>query len=615
VISRILLRNWRGYEKLSLDLGPGLTFVIADNGVGKTSLINAAAWALFGEDSGVDGPAAIRVGSPETTVEVDFALGDAELSVRRSRRREGRGRETVEAAIDRRAASADELRARLAEAAALPYEILSQLMFVPEMQLTHEGELFGDVQGHLSGLLGIDHLRQAAATARQVHAAVSREVRTIREQVRADEAVLVAARTVVEEADAEIARIDAAVLDGLARRDELDAARRAAEMWRVYDIARDTYETALARLLEDAAGIGVDLGPGDDVDALVHAEQEVLDRTQEVQRALASVEAEGAVVRDQLGQLESAADAVCPVCRRPIDEDVAAHASAEHRSRLAEIDARRSETEQRRAEVAAAASRLTDVARAVSRLEPPVPPAMPRPSPSLDDLDAQHRALEDSVAGQLSRKGALGERLRRAEQALDEVDRARAALAELTRLHAEAATASSLATLADDEADARTERCLAPLSQALARRWSEMFVGSSRRPRLAGGGSIELGVGSGPGSGGDASGTSGRGTAGDGIAIPYSSFSGGEKTLASLLTRLLFVTSATALDCMWLDEPLEHLDPANRTKVAHLLSQVCRPGRHMRQVLVTTYEEGLARRLAERDESASILYVSTDELL
>jgi DNA repair exonuclease SbcCD ATPase subunit len=599
MISRVLLRNWRGYEKLSLDLGPGLTFVIADNGVGKTSLVNAAAWALFGDAAGVDGDAAIRVGSAETTVEVDLTVGGTELSVRRSRRRAGRGRETVEAAIDGRAASADDLRGRLAEAASLPYEILSQLMFVPEMRLTHEGELFADVQGHLSGLLGIDHLRRAAESARQVHAAVSRDIRARREQVRSDEAVLAAARATIEEADAEIAGIDAAVLADLNRRDALDAARRLLDQWADHDAAQAEHQAALDRLVAEARKVGVDLGDGHDVDVdpLVDAERDVRERSQQVQRALATDEAESTLVRGLLDQLGTA-EAACPLCLQPLAEDVAQHAAEVHQARLDEIDARHIENELRRAQVAEAAGRLTAVAQAMARLVPPIPPETPRLTMTADQITAQRTALDEAIAERLARKGALGEQLRQAEQALDEADQARAATAELTRLHSLAATSSSLATLADDEADARTERCLAPLSQALARRWAEMFVSSSARPRLAGGGTIELGVGSAPGG-----------------TIPYASFSGGEKTLASLLTRLLFVASASGLDSMWLDEPLEHLDPANRTRVTHLLSQVCRPGRHMRQVLVTTYEEGLARSLAERDESASILYVSTDELL
>jgi DNA repair exonuclease SbcCD ATPase subunit len=210
-------------------------------------------------------------------------------------------------------------------------------------------------------------------------------------------------------------------------------------------------------------------------------------------------------------------------------------------------------------------------------------------------LLALRTELDDTIAAKNSRKGALGEQLRQAEETIVEAEKARTATDELTRLHATVATASALADLAGTEADARTERSLVPISQALADRWSEHFVASPARPRLAGGGTIELGQGD--------------------VAIPYSSFSGGEKTLASLLTRLLFVTSATGLRSMWLDEPLEHLDPANRTRVARLLAQVTRPGSHLAQVVCTTYEEGLARSMVDRHEATTIAYVSTDDLL
>ena len=76
MITRVLLRNWRGYEKLALDVGPGLTFVIADNGVGKTSLVNGVAWAIFGDASGIDGDAAIRAGTDRTVAEVELVHGD-----------------------------------------------------------------------------------------------------------------------------------------------------------------------------------------------------------------------------------------------------------------------------------------------------------------------------------------------------------------------------------------------------------------------------------------------------------------------------------------------------------------------------------------------------------
>jgi DNA repair exonuclease SbcCD ATPase subunit len=60
---------------------------------------------------------------------------------------------------------------------------------------------------------------------------------------------------------------------------------------------------------------------------------------------------------------------------------------------------------------------------------------------------------------------------------------------------------------------------------------------------------------------------------------------------------------ATRADFCWFDEPLEHLDPDVRRKVANLLTRATSGGRPFRQIVVTTYEEPLARHLKTRDES------------
>lgn len=594
MITRVLLRNWRGYEKLSLDLGPGLTFVIADNGVGKTSLVEGVAWAIFGDASGVDGDAAIRAGTEECTIEVDLAIGDTRFSIVRSLRRQGRGRENLELGIDGDGATAAALRNSLGDAAAVPYEILPQLMFVPEMRLTHEGELFADVQGHLAGLLGINHLRQAARVARDTHTTATRELRATRQLARADAAVVAAARWRIQEIDAEVEQVEAALLAGRDRRDELDTALGLLDEWAAYDRELAAYQQRLAELAQEAAAAGIEVGADIDPEPLASAAQRIHRESDELHTALAEARAEEALVTGLVEQLDSAG-ATCPVCLRPVADDVARHASEEHRARLAGIEERQAATERRRVEVAEAARQVTAIASALAGLRPPTPPEGPRPELEVANAQAERATLDAAIDGKLSRLGALGEQRRQAEATVGEADRAEAAGAELARLHSVAAAASSLADLATAEADARTERCLDPISQALASRWAEFFVRSPSRPRLAGGGNIELGHGE--------------------TSIPYASFSGGEKTLASLLTRLLFVTSATGLDSMWLDEPLEHLDPANRTKVTRLLAQVSQPGNRMHQILVTTYEEGLARSMIERHEATSIVYVSTDELV
>jgi DNA repair exonuclease SbcCD ATPase subunit len=660
MITRVLLRNWRGYEKLALDFGPGLTFVIADNGVGKTSLVNGVAWAIFGDASGIDGQAAIRAGTDRTVAEVDLVVGDTTFTVTRSLERRpqangasrrsssssgsstsgsrgsGRGRHTLTVAMNGTPTESVDLPRRLSEVATLPPDVLPQLMFVPEMRLTHEGELFADVQDHLAALLGIDDLRRAVRAAEDAGRAADRELRAAKEVVRVNAATVEAATAKVRRLQDEIDRLDEELAADAEARDRLEAERRTLDDWAVHDDRTARYEARLDELAEQARAIGLTadaeardrleaerrtlddwavhddrtaryearldelaeqaraIGLTADAEEVGAAAEELTAESRRVNADLAAVDAEQALVVGLVEQLDEA-DAVCPVCLRPIDEDVADHAAEAHRTRLAELEARQAETERRRSEVDAAAQQIVALASALVRQRPPAAPEGPRPEHDEATLLTHRAELDAAIAAKNSRKGALGEQLRQAEQTIAEAEQARSATAELTRLHAVVATAGSLAELAAAEADARTERSLRPISQALASRWSEHFVASAARPRLAGGGTIELGQGD--------------------VTIPYGSFSGGEKTLASLLTRLLFVTSATGLRSMWLDEPLEHLDPANRTRVARLLAQVTRPGSHLGQVVVTTYEEGLARSMVERHEATNVVYVSTDELL
>jgi DNA repair exonuclease SbcCD ATPase subunit len=79
--------------------------------------------------------------------------------------------------------------------------------------------------------------------------------------------------------------------------------------------------------------------------------------------------------------------------------------------------------------------------------------------------------------------------------------------------------------------------------------------------------------------------------------------------VALLATRLLVLSASTRASFLWLDEPLEHLDPKNRRLTASLMAAA---GKQVRQVLVTTYEEGLARRLATATD-AQLRYVRAAE--
>ncbi len=73
--------------------------------------------------------------------------------------------------------------------------------------------------------------------------------------------------------------------------------------------------------------------------------------------------------------------------------------------------------------------------------------------------------------------------------------------------------------------------------------------------------------------------------------------SGGELAIANVIVRLLVARAATSIPMLWFDEPLEHLDPRRRAGVAQTLVKAVDSGT-VQQVVATTYEEGIARRLA-----------------
>jgi chromosome segregation ATPase len=81
-----------------------------------------------------------------------------------------------------------------------------------------------------------------------------------------------------------------------------------------------------------------------------------------------------------------------------------------------------------------------------------------------------------------------------------------------------------------------------------------------------------------------------------GHPVNFANFSGGEKTMAVVLLRFLAIQMTTRSSFICFDEPLEHLDSKNRRMLARLLVEATQHG-PMKQVIVTTYEESIARAL------------------
>ena len=92
------------------------------------------------------------------------------------------------------------------------------------------------------------------------------------------------------------------------------------------------------------------------------------------------------------------------------------------------------------------------------------------------------------------------------------------------------------------------------------------------------------------------------------VELGWDTLSGGERTWARIVTHLIVMATTTSLPFAWFDEPLEHLDPQLRHAVAATLATATRGG-SPQQLLVTTYEHGIAQQLADDTDGAAIIAI------
>src|SRR5712691_11800114 len=219
MIRRLALTNWRAYEQVNLDLEPGTTFIVARNGIGKSSLIEGATWALYG-DAGGRPTDAIRLGTASASASVEVVLpgGRALAITRQLPRRLGRNAAPpVSAAIDGQEIPGSQVSSAIRDAFGADPAFLARLTMLRGGELPDAGAAALNLREHLCRLFGIDGLQEALtelkarqsdtdhriSQIRQVSGASARELSQLR--ARHDQA----ARLAEEAGQAHTASVDA----------------------------------------------------------------------------------------------------------------------------------------------------------------------------------------------------------------------------------------------------------------------------------------------------------------------------------------------------------------------------------------------------------------------
>lgn len=576
MIRRIGLKNWRAYESAVIPFEPGTTFIVAPNGIGKTSLLEAARFALTGDSTGLVSPVLLHEDHAEVELALQLPAGRV-VVIHRTLYADTTKPSTFSATVGDDELTETQFVVELDDAFAADPDFIARNAFLRDS--LRNIERF-DLRSLLARAYQLDtkraeadHLKKLAADLEAEAKELSRTIRSEAKETGRLEAELDAATNDLRCSRETLAEIRS-------KMDDLTAARsafmqHAAATQRVHE-----WQTASVAVVDRARTFVPDVTVDrllSDVETLVAQAEADLSAMQE--RA-AATRARIQLIEDALSDLESAGGD-CPVCLRPLSLEDRDTAASRHRAEVAQLRA-----ELAGIDITTATSKVQSV-RQLMREADSLGPRPPEPADASIDPQPQYDQVRTELEQAAAAQQAIESRIEQLTSALTEARDTEEKAAKSERTWRRWALTSAAATTLSQSVDDVLRNEVDPVAEAVGERWNSLFAD---RPHLWF----------------DLDGDLWR-KLGD-RRLPIDAFSTGERASARLLMQLAILTTATKVDFCWFDEPLEHLDPRTRRRIAGMLSHG-RKATGLRQLVVTTYEEELAQELADADELTAIEYV------
>lgn len=586
MINRLELRRWRAFDHVAIDFQPGTTFLVAPNGIGKTSLLLGLTWALFGDDSKVDAKTCVRIGYDSAEAAISLTIGQGrQLNIDRTVTTAGKT--TVryrdgDLQIDEHTA-----HRLLADDFGVSIEIAARLAVIRGSG-HDDGEL--QLREHLYDAFGVSGLRRAAASASKLHkdaVAARKRLRTESRTQLSNRNQLAALASKLRDDLDEIAARRAPFFDAVR---EAQHAQLASASWASYDAALAARASAINEFLSSVGDGGRTASNLDELaEALTAESTAIAAATTQTQSVLDDARAQMLAAHAALTLLQ-AHDPSCPTCSRPFHGRELEGAIAAQRESLTLAQARTDTANTELERLATERARIQQLRSRTDELsESQAEPSSARPA---GDTDAAVRGAQEALRQHDELAGSITSELSAIVAQLSNDDERQAAYqAERAAWHREALTQAAAAALTG-AAERLASEYVEPLSQQVRWRWKALFGedGLQLRPD----GTIVRVVGD--------------------RVLPWSQLSSGEQIWARLVASLLVLRSSTTLQFAWVDEPLEHLDPRARRIVATDLAATTQMGRPA-QLIVTTYEHTLARQLAEDLPNTHLRQINRTESL
>lgn len=566
MIRRIRLRNWRSYSDATIDLDHRVVFFVAPNGVGKTSVYEAARRCLLGFPK-TNAGRAVRAGAKRAELSMELSVGDSNVTVTRTLTPTGRATFTAEE--DGGSLGEAAFMARLQHAWAADPTLLDRLVF-------GDSDLRGatstkplPVREHLAELLGVTPLLEAARVLRKAGTDAASSVTAIRGEVASTAAAVRKEQAALESSEQVQNELLQERRDVRERIATAEAGVRTADAWEAYRNALTVYNNEVSLLLSEVGEL-ITIDPEDPTAGLETARLDA-ERDLAHAREAAANSVRNAALATTASDLLAEAPSVCPTCLRPLSDKERAAALHAHGE-----TANTAGTERKRAAAASTIAEqhlraIGEFTRRLDRLQRPSPPPEEDPGPAPAAQLAELRVLESDLA---ERIGEVRGRLAAAIAVLQDAQREAETTARLQRAASEELLLSTTAGILEAVADRYLSERIEPLQLDIEHRWKLVF--GTEGLLLDPSGNIRLRRG--------------------GVDLGTEDMSGGERAVAGVIIRLLVAAAATHIPTMWFDEPLEHLDPRRRVGIAQSLILAV-AANTIDQIVATTYEEGIARRL------------------
>lgn len=582
MIESLALENWKSAEVARHHFEPGLNFILGPNGRGKTSLLEGINFALFGRVRNSKTIDCIRYGASSARASVTLSIDGVDAIARSI---DSNGSISVTLTQSRDLADSVDAREVVESRFGAEAALLESLVLLAEGDIYRYGLGPDDtLETHLERVLRIEQvagLRREAVSALRSAASPQRQRREFQ---RINQAELEEKRSLLTRSSDESEVLARELETAMQAVEPLISDLRQAELRAAQD---DAYRSWLQSWDNESEGVRDDLDTIEPDQAV--AELQVLldlkvEDLRETTNRRSLLSGRRSHVQLILESLEESRD-TCPTCGQSLTDEHRGSVLSEQSELLEILDQQISDVDRGVGEIEGEVRALRESVERLRRLLWSRPP---KPSPATQDVEAIARQLQtarDNQAEARSRQVALQEQIAGLKADIQQAERQRLIETEIIEAFREEALFSTLSNGIEAFVAEARNSIIQPLVDELSRQWKAFRPDAPWTLDLDGSGQLCMVF--------------------EGRSYPFSALSGGEKSAALVLLRIALTRALTDVDFMLLDEPLEHMDPRSRRLLVSSLHQIVSKGM-FKQILLTTYEEQLARRFVASGQAHAI---------